>query len=95
MDDNKNVTEKQAVQNLYNKIEEYKNNGTKLGLDEVKELIALYDACGVAFKKSYDLNKINKKETSFSDFSFYIKCFNTKINLMLFYTKRMTLLLNH
>lgn len=89
MIDNKDVTEKQAIQNLYDKIEAYKENDTKLGMDEVKNLIALYEACGIAFKKSYDNAKANKQDAKAESYYKLMKKFSKDYSALYKYARRL------
>ncbi|MCR5105519.1 MAG: hypothetical protein K6B68_13880, partial [Eubacterium sp.] len=89
MIDNKDATEKQAIQNLYDKIEAYKEDETKLGMDEVKNLIALYEACGIAFKKSYDNAKANKQDAKAESYYKLMKKFSKDYTALYKYARRL------
>ena len=89
MNDNKDVSEKEAIQNLYNQIESYKRDETKLGMDEVKNLIALYEACGIAFKKSYDAARKNNQEDKAASYYKLMKKFSKDYSALYKYARKL------
>ena len=53
-----------AFQDLSDKITEYQESGTKLGVEEIDELAALYQRCGVYMKQQYDKAKQANSENA-------------------------------